>query len=176
MVGFAAAAELHARAAKNGSFVEYVCLGASIVDALLRVGLVLKHQLATRTAEIPLELVLQKTSDKPIREREIYRRARTVGLIDQNIFESLDNLYDDRNRVIHRYIISRITTAEVLDVAMTYETAIGKVVALVYTLENNQIESGVGMTKLGPNCDRAFLEQFADEKHTPKLASRLRGS
>ncbi|MGH9439749.1 MAG: hypothetical protein ACRD22_18180, partial [Terriglobia bacterium] len=76
MVGFTAAAELHTRAGRNGAFVESVCLGASVVDALLRVGLVLKHQLVTRSNEIPVELILQRPSDDLISEREIYKRAK----------------------------------------------------------------------------------------------------
>jgi hypothetical protein len=176
MVGFTAAAELHTRAGKAGAFVESVCLGASVVDALLRVGLVLKHQLVTRSSEIPVELILQEKSDNPISEREIYRRARAAGLIDQELFDRLGNLYDDRNRVVHRYVISGITTAEVLDIGIAYEAAIGKVAPIVTALEQEQIASGVGMTKIGPDCDREFLEEFASEKHTKQLAQRLHGT
>jgi|SRR5437588_5221686 len=86
--GFAAARELHARAGKAGSFVESVCLGASLVDALLRVGLVLQHQLDHRTRDIPLDLVFQGPSEKPVSEREIYRRSRTQLVIDDSIFQS----------------------------------------------------------------------------------------
>src|SRR5207245_5881393 len=80
--GFAAARELHARAGKAGSFVESVCLGASLVDALLRVGLVLQHQLDHRTRDIPLDLVFQGPSAQPVSECEIYSRYRTNLVID----------------------------------------------------------------------------------------------
>jgi hypothetical protein len=175
MVGFAAAAELHTRASKIGAFVESVCLGASVLDAMLRVGLVLEYQLRTRTSEIPIELILQEPSDVAISEREIYKRSQAAGLIDQGLFDHLNELYNDRNRVIHRYIISRITTADVLNIAIAYEAVISKVAQVVTGLEQEQIVSGVGMTTAGPNCDRAFLEQFAEEKHTKQLAEKLRG-
>jgi hypothetical protein len=50
MRGFSAAAELDARAARLGCFVECVCLTASVIDGLLRMGLILKHQLDTGPA------------------------------------------------------------------------------------------------------------------------------
>jgi hypothetical protein len=176
MVGFTAAAELHQRASKNGSLVECVCLGASVIDAALRVGLVLQHQLATGTTEIARELVIQEQSDKQISEREIYRRAKDSGLIDETLFNLITALYNDRNRVIHRYVISRITTAEVFTIARSYEAAFGKVSAVVGALELKQIQSGIGMTKAGPEFDRASLEALADEKHTPEFGALLRGS
>lgn len=66
--GFAAARELHARAGTAGAFIECVCLGTSLVDALLRVGLALKHQLEQNTRDIPQDLILsnaQRMSQYP---------------------------------------------------------------------------------------------------------------
>lgn len=89
MAGFVAARELHARAGNAGSFVECVCLGASLVDALLRIGLVLQYQLHNRTRNIPLDLVFQGPSDQSASEREIYKRAQAWHVIDDHIFEEL---------------------------------------------------------------------------------------
>jgi hypothetical protein len=178
--GFAAARELHARAGKAGSFVESVCLGASLVDALLRVGLVLQHQLDHHTRDIPLDLVFQGSSDKPISEREIYRRAQTQRAIDDAIFQELQRLYDDRNRVIHRYVISRITTSGVLDIAIRYEAMVQNLSERFHEIEKRQIEEGVGITVAGPTLEgsegKCFLEELADEKHTSILAKIIRSS
>jgi len=176
--GFAAARELHARAGKAGSFVESVCLGASLVDALLRVGLVLQHQLDHRMRDIPLDLVLQGPSDKPVSEREIYRRAQAQLVIDDSIFQELQRLYDERNRVIHRYVISRITTSDVLDIAIRYETMVQSLSERIHAIEKRQIEEGVGITVAGPTLEgtegQRFLEKLADEKHTSILAKIIR--
>lgn len=178
--GFAAARELHARAGNSGCFVECVCLGASLVDALLRVGLVLQHQLDQHTRDIPLELVLQEPSDRAISEREIYKRARSQDIIDESTFDGLQQLYDDRNGVIHRYIISRITTSDVLDIAIRYENMVQVLSERIHKIEEQQIEQGVGITARGPALEggegRRFIEELADKKHTPTLGKIIRDS
>src|SRR6266478_3517873 len=121
IVGFAAARELHSRAGTVGSFIECVCLGASLTDAMLRVGIILQHQLDNRTGEIPLDLIFQGEKDRQISEREIYRRALAISVIENGTFTRLQTLYDERNPVVHRYVISRITTSDVLNIAMEYE-------------------------------------------------------
>jgi hypothetical protein len=178
--GFAAARELHARAGNSGSFVECVCLGASLVDALLRVGLVLQHQLEHSTREIPLGLVFQGPLDHAISEREIYKRARSQDIIDESTFDGLQRLYDDRNRVIHRYIISRITTSDVLDIAIRYENMVQLLSDRIHRIEEQQIEQGVGITVTGPALEgdegRRFVEDLADKKHKSVLGKIIRDS
>jgi hypothetical protein len=178
LAGMAAAMELYKRASENGSFVESVCLGASIVDAMLRVGLVLQKQIDERTKDIPLELVFQGPEDKPISEREIYRRALAASVIDESTFAQLQALYDERNRVIHRYIITRITTSEVVEIAIRYQDMIEALNKRLWEIEERQIRENVGMTVRGPALEgeehRRFMEEFSDEKHTPALAKMLR--
>lgn len=180
MAGFAAARELHSRAGKNGSFVECVCLGASITDAMLRIGLILQYQINEKSRDIPLELVLQEPNDDPISEREIYRRAASASVINATTLAQLQALYTKRNSVMHRYVISRITTADVLEIASQYEKVIEELSKRIYKLEETQIELKVGITVEGPDIEgkegKQFIESFADEKHTPELARLLRGS
>lgn len=178
--GVAAASELHGRAGDAGCFVENVCLGASLVDALLRVGLILQHQLDKRTTDIPLNLVLQGDSDQPISEREIYRRAQSQKIINNGTFNDLQRLYDDRNRVIHRFIISRITTSDVLDIAIRYQRMVKTLGERVHAIESRQIEEGVGITVPGPAFEgveaKEWLQEMVEKKHTTVLAKLLRGS
>jgi len=176
--GVAAATELYNRASEGGSFVESVCLGASLVDATLRIGVVLQEQIDKRTRDIPLELVFQGPKDKAISERDVYRRALAASVIDESTFTQLQGLYDDRNRVIHRYIISRITTSEVLDIAIRYEHVIEALRKRIWEIEERQIHENVGITVRGPAIEgeegRRFVEECADKKHTPALAKLLR--
>ena len=89
-------------------------------------------------------------------------------------------LYDDRNRVIHRYVISRITTSDVLDIAVRYETMVQSLSERIHAIEKRQIEEGVGITIAGPTLGgtegQRFLEELADEKHTSILAKIIRSS
>jgi hypothetical protein len=179
--GVAAASELYGRTGETGSFVESVCLGASLADAILRIGVVLQEQIDKRNRDIPLELVFQGPKDKAISERDIYRRSLAASVIDESTFAQLQALYADRNRVIHRYIISRITTSEVLDIAIRYEHMIEALRKRLEEIEERQIRENVGITVRGAALEGEearrfveFVEESADKKHTPSLAKLLR--
>ena len=177
IAGFTAAVELRARAGKLGAFIESVCLGATVIDGALRIGLILKRQTVAGTSEIVPELLYQADDDKPVSERAVYRLARERDVIDQALFEKLELLYQQRNRVVHRYIISELTTQDVLNIALDYEDAMGDVSAAVGELENEQLREGVGMTR---SEDLTFelkdLFELSKDKHGGvQLASRLRG-
>ena len=124
-------------------------------------------------------MIFQSQKDKAISEREIYRRAHAASVIDNALFTRLQSLYDDRNRVVHRYIISRITTEEVLNIAIGYEDIITAISKRIKEIEALQIQQGVGITVQGPALEgeegRNFVEEMADEKHTAALARLIRG-
>ena len=116
--GFAAAADLAQRAAREGFFVEYVVLIASLIDGALRIGLVLQNQLRTGSTAIDEALLYQAAEDPILSERTVYRRALDEGVIVQALFDRLQDLCDQRNRVVHRFLITDITTAEMVGVAL----------------------------------------------------------
>ena len=184
MRGFSAANLLLSRAAENGYFIEYVCLATSVVDGLLRIALILQHQLNTRTSDILDNLLLLADEDKIISERDIYRRALDAGIITQPLFAELEVLYKRRNKVVHRYIISEITTEQVLDIAYQYDQLIPQVSNSVRKLEDVQINSGIGMTISGQQAPpsirgtgKAQIEKLAAEKHgNPHLAKKLKSN
>jgi len=167
--GYWAAAQLLNRAARGGYLIEYICLAASLVDALLRVGLTLRHQLDSRSCAIPRHLVFQGDSDEPMSERSVYSSACAAGIIDKKLHSDLNRLYTQRNKVVHRYIISDIKTDEMNQIAEDYDSAIRRVSAAVALLEEEQIRSGSGMTKAGSPESReqtvAHMKQMASGKH-----------
>jgi len=176
MEGFAGAASLLTRAAQRGFFIEYVCLAAAVVDGTLRIGLVLEHQLRTRSIEVPPALLYQGDDARTTSERSIYRMALQREVIEQNLFDELQALYDRRNRVIHRYIISDMTTVRVTEIAKAYGEIIPKVSRAVWVLEDRQIREGVGMTipDHGPKSSRKEILSFGEPKHgDTDLARRL---
>ena len=165
MNGFAAATKLLNRAGQNGFLVEYVCLATSVIDAVLRIGIILKYQLKNKTDEVLDELLYMEDEDKIVSEREVYRKAREQDIIDEESFEHLNHLYKKRNRVVHRYIISNITTRKVLDIAIQYERLIPVVSKQIATLEEQQLELGIGMTIAGSEVTKSQLDRMAAEKH-----------
>lgn len=176
MNGFTAAVELHSRAGEKGCFVESVCLAAAIIDGMLRIGLILQHQIHTRSDELLEDLLYQSDEDKIVSERAIYQRALDAEVIDHETCDLLQGLYDKRNRVVHRYIISEITTQEVLFTAIEFESMVRRVSQAIWKIEACQIELDVGMTRHSET--RTTIEdllKMSERKHGSKgLAERLR--
>jgi hypothetical protein len=182
--GFSAAYQLLVRASQNGSFVEFVCLATSIVDALLRQALFLHYQLRNNSMVFPDELFSQEDDDKAILEREIYKQAFQEALITPGLFAVLEDLYKKRNKVIHRFIISKITTRQVLDIALEYERIIPLLGDVVRKLEDEHIKLSTGVvvtlkdTPLSSKLNvRVHIDRMADEKHgDSSLAEKLRSN
>ena len=166
MQSFCAAVELQSRAAKQGCFVECVVLTAAIIDATLRMGLILKHQIETSSNDLLEDILYQGEKDQAVPERKIYGNAFAKGLIDEPTFNELNDLYGERNKVVHRYIISSITTLDILEIAEKYDALKHKVSDLVAVLEEEQIRLGVGMTVNGVGEDLAKdISELATGKH-----------
>lgn len=175
ITGFVAASQLLNRAATNGFLIEYVCLATSVIDAALRIGLILNHQLANKNDEILEDLLFQGEADEIISERVIYKRAIDDKIIDKALFTDLETLYKERNKVIHRYIISDITTKQVLEIGMKYERIVSVINECIRKLEDEQIELGIGMTRIGPNLPEGHLDQVSSTKHADStLAKKLK--
>jgi hypothetical protein len=164
--GVAAARELFQRAGEHGFFIEGVCLASNLIDAQLRIGIILKHQIETKSKEILVNFLQQ--SGKTYTERAIYDIAKEKNVIDQLFFEKLNTLYEDRNRVIHRYIITDITTDQVLKIAIRYEELFKRVRERIFEIEEEQINLGVGMTVKGPAFKGPDAKEWLNEMTTKK--------
>lgn len=180
--GFSAAVQLSQRAVDNGSFIESVCLAASIIDAQLRIGLILQHQLKTKSTDLLEELLSQAEESEIVTERNIYKRALKENIISQKIYSELNDLYYKRNKVVHQYIISDITTEEVLKIASKYADTVHIVKDAIRRLEDEQIRLGIGMTVSGDKVPQSIrgkakeiMDKESDEKHgNYNLAKNLR--
>lgn len=153
--GVGATALILSRAIDNKAFIEATVLLASQIDALLRIGIVLKNQILNNNSEVELEWIYQGLADKKKSEKDVYKKALDLAIIDQPLFDELYVLYDDRNRVIHRFIISEITLAEVEEIAYKYYQMREKVNSIIYGIEADQIRLNVGMTRKGGDKDIA---------------------
>jgi hypothetical protein len=148
----------------------------NLIDAQLRIGLILRQQIKTKSKTIHKALLFQGEQDKPISEREIYKRALAEGVINQGLYSTLDELYTDRNKVIHRYIVSDLRTEGVLEIGIRYEKMQTAVRDAIFAIEEEQIRLGVGMTVKGPTFEGAgaidWLAEMSMEKHGKEMAVR----
>ena len=172
MEGFSAAIKLKNRAAENGFFIEYVCLSRSIIDALLRIGLVFQYLLKQEKNSFPSKYIFQDEKAKTLSEKAIYIAAKEKGIISESIHNSLLGLYIKRNQVVHRYIISRITTNDVLMIASEYDSLIDQISNQVKKLELEHIQKDTGFCHLvsGPEGEmleyiNESIEKMANKKH-----------
>src|SRR5437899_11295431 len=102
--GMAAAIHLRNRAVERRSALECIVLQGNLIDGCLRIGLVLKAQLDSRTNAIDDSLLRQEDSDAKLTERELYTRCLKADVIERALFEDLSAAYYKRNNCIHSYL------------------------------------------------------------------------
>lgn len=144
--GVGATTLILSKAVENKAFFEATCILGNQIDALLRIAIVLKLQIVNSDMKIEREWIHQGLTDRKKSEKDVYKKALELGVIGQDKLDELYTLYDDRNRVIHRFIISDITLAEVEEIAYAYYQMQNSINEIVYNIETEQIRLGIGMT------------------------------
>jgi uncharacterized protein YutE (UPF0331/DUF86 family) len=162
--GMAAAVHLLNKAIERRSALECIVLEGNLADGCLRMALILKSQLDSRSNVIDDSLLIQRDSDPKVTERMIYARCLQAGVIDQSLFDALSAAYDKRNKCIHRYLLSDIDYDYATNLVFELHSIRDRVTATVDSLEKKQIHLGVGMSALGPPITEEFLKDFAAEK------------
>jgi hypothetical protein len=169
MASIATIIELKNKAIEKKSFIEYIVFSANHIDALLRLSIILNNQITKSNKDVDLKLLFQSENDKAIMERTIYKQCLDLHIIDQPLFDELENLYKERNKIIHRYIITDIRTEDIFKIATDYEKTFEKVDNLILRLEAQQVEKKVGIwgninkTKL-TEIDRKILHTKIRDK------------
>jgi len=151
MVSLLASIDLTNKAQEKGSSIELVILYANRIDALLRLALILQKQLQDSTNDIDSKLIFQGEGDKPISEKAIYKRALDSGVIEEPLFKRLMNLYESRNKVVHRYIISDLKTNDIIKLVVDYMDIHEIIGNKVGVLEQEQFTKGIGIYGDGNN-------------------------
>lgn len=162
--GMFAAAHLLNEAMKHRRALECIVLQANIMDGMLRMALILKRQIETKSRVIDEKLIRQLDSDGPISERSIYKLCLEAGIIQQDLFADLSVAYDKRNKCIHRYLLSDINYDYATNLVFELDALSDKVIAVVKGLEAEQVRLGVGMTVAGPELSKEFLREYAEQK------------
>jgi uncharacterized protein YutE (UPF0331/DUF86 family) len=151
---FGAARKLLERAHELGFLIECIVLYVSLIDGLLRMAIVLDKQLAgDETGDID-SYIQQAQGGPKFSERDIYKEAHRRGLIDDPLKLEIEELYDARNAIIHRFFLNGVTYASLGPLLDRYEEVYNRCYKLVDDLEERQLAEGKGMTRHGPADDR----------------------
>ena len=163
----AAATKHLSRAYETRSTLECIVLSAALIDAGLRIGIIMKEQLANGTDDFNESLLHQEDGDKKLSERKIIDMALKCDLINETGYRNLSDLYDQRNKCIHRYVISDINYNYVTSLVFRYAEALEKVREAVKYVQSVQAARGIGMVKAkGDETEPGFnteLDKWMDE-------------
>lgn len=172
MAALAASFDLKNRAKASKSFIELLLVLASQVDAYLRLAIVMQRQLNQKSSILEVDLMYQSETARYLSERKVFVLAQEMGLVDTDLFNSLNVLYDSRNRVVHRYIISELRSRDIIRIAQGYEEVFERVRSIVERLEDEQFAQQVGIygTERNPQDepsarDLRFLYAQVNDKH-----------
>ncbi|MBU4284850.1 hypothetical protein KKF60_03130 [Patescibacteria group bacterium] len=144
--GVGAARMLLQRSHKQEFLIEALVLYATLIDGFCRIALVLKQQIKNRSSDFDVKYIHQDDDRDYYSERDIYKYAFEKAILEKDIFDDINALYDFRNKVIHRFLISEIEYAHLGLVLDRYELVFQRLWNIVYGLESEQIQKGVGMT------------------------------
>ncbi|MDB5230559.1 MAG: hypothetical protein JWN76_1364 [Chitinophagaceae bacterium] len=143
--GIGATGAILRRAVENHAFIEATCLLSNMIDCFLRLSIVLKLQIINGNDIIEREWIYQGMTDKKRSEKDIYKKALEVSILAREVYDDLFELYDHRNRVVHRFIISEITLVEVDNIMRDYFIIMKQCGQIMTGLEAEQLRLGVGM-------------------------------
>ncbi|MBP1165263.1 hypothetical protein J2787_000804 [Chryseobacterium rhizosphaerae] len=163
--------DLKAKAIENESAIELLIINANQIDAYLRLSIVLKYQILDNTKLFRIKYLFQDQDDKPINEKNIYREAQEMKIIDINLYNKLFDLYNERNKIVHRYIITDIKTFTLYKIAFEYEKMTEKMRLILRKIETEQFTKKVGYHSIkNPHRNKEeshvrLLKSMINEKH-----------
>jgi hypothetical protein len=171
--------DLLTKSIESETYIESIVILSNQIDAFLRLNIILETQLLNKTNDIEIKYLYQGESERGMIERKIYVKAFEMKIIDEKLYEQLNNLYNKRNRVIHRYIISELRTREILKYFKEYLFLCEEIRLNLEKYEEKQYEQEFGLygeylghlEKLdGKERERMFA--FANDKHLLKKFKR----
>lgn len=145
IASLAASFDLRNKAIEHGCLIELVIVIANQIDAYLRMCLVLHKQLEQKNERIEVALLRQGPGDRRFMEKEIYHMAADLEIIDQQLLGNLVDLYEERNKVVHRYIISELRTRDLGQIAYEYFRLCDQVILRLKHFEDLQAQEKTGI-------------------------------
>jgi hypothetical protein len=177
--GLAAARDRLNRGYESQSALECIVLSAAIVDAMLRIGVLMREQLDRNTSEVNKTLLRQTKGDKILSERWVIDEAEKRSVISSGVASDLRRLYARRNRCIHRYIISDTNYNYATQLVFDYSTAIDSLRTVINALEKEQLERRIGIVAAEVDTQEAGyasgMKRWIEEMATTKEQRRDEG-
>jgi uncharacterized protein YutE (UPF0331/DUF86 family) len=158
----AASHDLLYTAIEAGACIEIIAITANQIDAYLRLSLVIAKQLEEKTNDIETTYLFQADGEKGIMERKVFEDALKSQVIDMETFDSLNELYNLRNRVIHRYIISDIKSRDLIEIARRYLSTLEIIRLTLRDLEQKQAAVPYGV--YGTKCSQPSVSEDATRR------------
>ncbi|MFA6051110.1 MAG: hypothetical protein WC762_00810 [Methylobacter sp.] len=163
---------------ESESYIEIIAISANQIDAYLRLTIVIAKQLNDQTDDIDIKYLFQADNERGMMERKIFDHSLKYGVINQELYDEMSSLYQLRNRVIHRYIISNIKTRDLIDIVSRYLKAAEKVRLILREFENKQgsCQYGVYGRKFGkaPMTDNAAIQRLYADANDKHLLSKFK--
>lgn len=171
LASFSASRVLLQRAHKEGFFIEGMMLYASLIDGFLRIAIILKTQLENGDAEVEDIFIHQGEGGDFLTERKVIATALEKGIISEKLAKKINGLYDERNKIVHRFFLTHIQYNSLAPHLIDYELTYHELWKIVYELEAEQIQTGVGMTTSGPALTKDDEERIF-ENLTKKIDNK----
>jgi len=124
------------KANKDENLFEAIILYASIIDAILRNLIAIKTGQPMTDGGLELDPCFFYHDEKKwYTEREIYNKALEVGVIDETESRQIHEMYNFRNRVVHRFILSGITCDDIVSKLNLYERVYRNLLAKLHKID-----------------------------------------
>jgi uncharacterized protein YutE (UPF0331/DUF86 family) len=172
LASLAASYDLLYSAIESESCVEIVVLSANQIDAFLRLSIVLAKQLQAESNDIDVKYLFQGEGERGLTERVVFEHALKLAVIDQPTHDELSDLYDFRNRIVHRYIISSLKTRDMIPVITKYLEMSERIRLVLRGFEEQQVGKNFGIYGRGFVRAESFddmeirrVHSWANDKH-----------
>lgn len=135
----------------------------------------LKRQIVKKTSQVDELLISQEKGGQYYTERQIQRMAYAEGIITQEILDELSALYDKRNDAIHKFFLTGLQYVDLPPFLERYEIMYKTLNRIVYNLEAEQINKGVGMSESTETTEEDTLKMLREValKIDPNLAETI---
>lgn len=160
--------DLKNKALEKVSLFEIIVIVALEIDAYLRLAIIMTKQLEEKSNRIDLSLLYQKENDNRISERKIYLQAKALSILSPEEYDKLSNLYEERNKVIHRYVITDLKTYQLSNISVEFIK-----ICQVINSKLTKIEERQYFEKIGIHANSKSPHEKPDDEQVQNIISLL---
>jgi len=135
------------------SYIETICLLSNILDAYLRLCIMLKTQIIDQTTKIDIYFLYEEFGLKHLTNKDIYNKLVELEIIGQDDSIPFVRLGNERHNIFYRFIPNRFNVQFYKHVIRNYNVELLFVSNILNKLKAEQIEKNVGMAKLKRDFD-----------------------